>query len=286
MKQRTITGVLLFLILAPLIVVDIMEYVFQMVMAILVVVAGVELIRMFEEKKKLDFLPKLCILSFTLITYLVCIYMGNNGSLGTYNFLYLLITLLLSAAVLFALILVPNRCNYDKNDAIKGLFTIIYAGIGISGLVLLRSISVNFIIYLFAITALTDIFAYLGGTLIGKHKMAPTISPKKTWEGAIVGSIFGTAAASCFAIFYGGNIFSAIFSELNSVVLIIVIVLLTLALTVCGQIGDLIASKLKRVYNIKDFGKIFPGHGGVLDRFDSAIFVSVVLFIMLTLFTL
>ena len=100
----------------------------------------------------------------------------------------------------------------------------------------------------------------LTGMFIGKHKLCPKISPKKTIEGSVGGSVIGTAVA---VIFYSNLIGK--FS--------IKLVLITLLLSVIGQLGDLFFSKIKRENNIKDFSNIMPGHGGVLDRIDSLTFV-------------
>ena len=113
---------------------------------------------------------------------------------------------------------------------------------------------------------ITDIFAYFTGVFFGKHKLIEDVSPKKTIEGSI-GGIF------CCALFYVvyGLIISHFFAiEVNLVLLGVS----GLVLSVISQIGDLIMSVIKRHYGIKDFGKIFPGHGGVLDRFDSILAVS------------
>ncbi len=139
-------------------------------------------------------------------------------------------------------------------------------------------------------------FAYFFGVKFGKHKMAPNISPKKSYEGAIAGTIIATIVASCFALFYSifkGNLnpegFLTIFSQTSAIGNLsrgkqaLVIIPLTFVGSIVGQFGDLVASKFKRTYNLKDFGTIFPGHGGVMDRFDSAIFTSMYLVLILTI---
>ena len=116
------------------------------------------------------------------------------------------------------------------------------------------------IILIIAITMLTDTFAYLIGCLIGKHKMCPKISPKKSWEGAIAGLIGGTAIATI--------IYSNLVGTFS-----LKIIIMTIILSIGGQIGDLFFSKIKRENDIKDFSNIMPGHGGILDRFDSMTFI-------------
>ena len=109
---------------------------------------------------------------------------------------------------------------------------------------------------------LTDTYAHLGGSLVGKHKLAPKISPNKTWEGAVIGGIFGTL---CAATFY--------YIAIDGGVSVLLLLVVTLFLSTLGQLGDLFFSAVKRNHNIKDFSNIMPGHGGVLDRLDSIIFV-------------
>lgn len=277
MKLRIITGLILILILAPLIAIEVtaVQIIFQVLMGVFVGAAALELLKMFESEKKYSIAIKCIIVACSLFLYssvIYVIYSANDG----YNFAPVFSVLLINVVILLA---TSVFADFDGRDVIKGVFSMLYSGAGISALVLLKAINVDFLIYLFLITSMTDMFAYFGGVCFGKHKMAPSISPKKTWEGAVVGSVCGTVAASCFALFLGFNN-SSIFSELLSfdgALLVVVVVLFTAVATVLGQIGDLVASKLKRTYEIKDFGNIFPGHGGVLDRFDSAIFVSMFL---------
>ena len=113
---------------------------------------------------------------------------------------------------------------------------------------------------------ITDIFAYFTGVFFGKHKLIEDVSPKKTIEGSIGGILF----CALFYICYG--LIIAHFFNVN--VNIIFLGISGMILSVISQIGDLIMSVIKRHYGIKDFGKIFPGHGGVLDRFDSILAVS------------
>ena len=126
-------------------------------------------------------------------------------------------------------------------------------------------------IYLFSITILTDTFAYIIGILIGKHKMCPNISPKKSWEGFFAGLIGGSVCASI--------VYANLIGELS-----FKIVLVTIMLSIIGQLGDLIFSKIKRENGIKDFSNIMPGHGGVLDRLDSIIIVVITYIILTNIF--
>ena len=121
---------------------------------------------------------------------------------------------------------------------------------------------------------MTDIFAYFTGKLLGKHKLIPDVSPKKTIEG----SVGGVVCCAASMLLYG-----YIISVVTKGALTPNYVLLGVsgvAISVVSQIGDLLMSAVKRQYGIKDYGKLFPGHGGVLDRFDSVLAVALVLFLI------
>ena len=120
-----------------------------------------------------------------------------------------------------------------------------------------------------------DTFAYFTGRFFGKHKLIPEISPKKTVEGSIGGIAFTIISFVIFGLIVN-NAFDA---NLNYVKLCI----LGLVLSIVSQIGDLIASCVKRQYEIKDYGNLFPGHGGILDRFDSVMLTAPTLYILNTI---
>ena len=124
---------------------------------------------------------------------------------------------------------------------------------------------------------LTDTFAYFSGRLLGKHKMCPEISPKKTVEGAIGGVLGGVL--SCVILFI---IFDKKFFTVHSFGIVWVIVV-SAVLSLVGMCGDLTASVVKRNFGVKDFGNILPGHGGVMDRFDSGLFVLAMLYVFVTI---
>lgn len=284
MKTRLITGVGLFLVLAPLLMFDVMYYVLQGLLGFFVIVAAYELLKMYDSKKKFGKKSKFVIIVCSLMTYLSAAYMINTSVSG-YNFNILFSVLILDVIIMLCIALFAK---YDSDDVLKGLFTVMYSSFGMIALLLLRDLNVNFILYLLITTSLTDVFAYFGGVTLGKHKMAPEVSPKKTWEGAIIGSSVATVLATIFALYCGlgdVNIFAMIFPELSNVALIPLAIVVTILISIMGQIGDLLASKIKREYDIKDYGTLFPGHGGVLDRFDSTIFtamflVSLLLFVI------
>ncbi len=124
------------------------------------------------------------------------------------------------------------------------------------------------LVMMFAAPWVTDTFAYLFGRLLGKHKLIPEVSPKKTVEGSVAGIIFCMIYVMLF-----GFICTRIWDVTCNYA---VLAALGILLSIVGQIGDLAMSAIKREYDVKDFGKIMPGHGGALDRFDSVLAVSIV----------
>lgn len=158
---------------------------------------------------------------------------------------------------------------FDFKSALLQIFSILYIPLSFSAFFKLEG---TFYIWLIFICAWgTDTFAYLVGSLIGKHKLIEKVSPKKSVEGAI-GGIVGAA----FLTF----VVATIFNISNIVPLIII----TIFGSLIAQLGDLTASKIKRYSNTKDFGFIFIGHGGVLDRFDSVLFVAPFIFVVTSIF--
>ena len=115
----------------------------------------------------------------------------------------------------------------------------------------------------------SDVFAYFTGSFIGKHKIVPHISPKKTWEGCIGGAVFTSLIT---ALFFAFIMYDIIDVGISYTMYITFAALFGFVLSCVSQLGDWLASSIKRMVDIKDFGKLMPGHGGIMDRFDSAFF--------------
>ena len=127
------------------------------------------------------------------------------------------------------------------------------------------------LIAMFILIWTSDVFAYLTGSMFGKHKLMERISPKKTWEGSIGGLVFAIIAAYIISIYV---------TQLSTIEWM----LLSVVAVISGALGDLVESLLKRNAGIKDSGTIFPGHGGVLDRFDAVLFATPMIFVFINLF--
>jgi phosphatidate cytidylyltransferase len=150
---------------------------------------------------------------------------------------------------------------FDIFDLTYVFTMVLMVGIAIQGVRAIQTFGSSVIVYIAVATYASDTGAYFIGVLFGKHKLNPRISPKKTVEGSIAGWIFGTVFSLIFAYFYLKSKFDWSLIITASVIL-----------PPIGQLGDLAFSAIKRYFNVKDFGTIFPSHGGVLDRIDSLLF--------------
>lgn len=154
------------------------------------------------------------------------------------------------------------------SDVCTAFFSLIYAVLLLYHIGFIRSmqngVALLFIPFLGA--WMPDTFAYFSGTLFGKHKLIPSVSPKKTVEGAI-GAVIGCIISF---VVYGLIVDYAVGLSVNYLTLIILAVLCAIV----AQLGDLSASVIKREFGVKDFGNLIPGHGGIIDRIDSLIFVA------------
>ena len=188
--------------------------------------------------------------------------------------IYLMLTLMtVYAFYIFALpVFTDNKICFD--DIAKTALMSVYISVGFSCIVLIRDMKDGQYLFLLAFIGawITDIFAYFTGMLFGKHKLSPVISPKKTVEGSIGGIILCTLSFAGYG--YVLNITSEIHTN------IILFSILGFFASLVSQLGDLIMSAIKRKHDVKDYGSIFPGHGGVLDRFDSVIAVAPVLYLI------
>jgi phosphatidate cytidylyltransferase len=157
--------------------------------------------------------------------------------------------------------------RFTATQAITAFFCFVYAPVNMSFVYLLRVRTFGqYYAFLPFIAWVCDTCAYFVGRAIGKHKLVPKLSPKKTIEGAIGGVLGSVLVGVAFGYFLYAK-------ETHHVSSIVTMVLITLVGSIISQLGDLLASGIKRDHNIKDYGTLIPGHGGIMDRFDSVIFV-------------
>ncbi len=265
MKVRVITAILyLPLLIVPIYFGGISLYV------LLLLISGIgfyELLRAYKIKEK-------WILGIGLIGTI-----GYYSSLWFDNLFYfgMLITLFLVMLLLYYVLVFPKVQFQTLAIAFFGYFYVTYM---ISHIVLIREtqeIGLSMVWLVFLIGFGSDTFAYLVGKTFGKHKLVPLLSPNKTIEGS-VGGIIGAIILSVlygYAMYLNGN--NDIISKLGW------LALMGGVGSMVSQVGDLVASAIKRQTGIKDFGHILPGHGGIIDRFDSNIFTAPFVYYIMTL---
>lgn len=192
-------------------------------------------------------------------------------------FLSVFFVIIIALVMLVLLLFVINHNSVNIIDGSVTVFSFIYVGVLLSLITIIRDINIIYAWLPFIIAFGCDTGAYLTGSLMGKHKLCPKLSPKKTIEGAIGGLAF-SAVLTAIYIFVAGKL-GYLYS--GSIIMYILLGILGGAVS---QIGDLTASSIKRYTGIKDYGKIMPGHGGVLDRFDSVIYLTPIVFGFVILF--
>ena len=154
--------------------------------------------------------------------------------------------------------------NYTIEDAAFPIAVSFYVGFGFNALLDARIAGFDKVLLALFIVWATDSAAYLTGVNFGKHKLAPRVSPNKTIEGSLGGILSAVLVTGIFML-----VRPQVYAPYNAFVFLILAVLFSIA----GQLGDLVESSVKRHFGVKDSGKFIPGHGGVLDRFDSLLFV-------------
>lgn len=258
--QRTITAIVALLVFIPFIIIGNMP--FEIFIFVLATIGLFELLKMGAIQQYI--VPT--ILAFLLLW--IILLQGDFTLLSSYS-KFELITIIVLLLLAYT-VLLKNKFTFDQVGFI--LLATFYVGIGFYYLILTRDGSaqegLKNIFFAFLIVWSTDTGAYLFGRAFGKQKLWPTISPNKTVEGALGGIVLACIVSTVFHVIspFPQSLF--------------VVILVTIIASIFGQIGDLVESALKRNYGVKDSGNILPGHGGILDRFDSILFVIPLLHII------
>lgn len=264
MKQRLISS--FFAIILLILVVFSNQYVFDVAVVLISAMGIFEVITALElsQYKIMTSISVLMPLVFMLISYFA------------WEYAFAAVFLFIAA---YLLVMLFDHKRYSFTTAAMFMMISLMVTFAFIHVSLTRHLS-NGILNVFVIfigSWITDTCAYFTGFAIGKHKLAPSVSPKKTIEGSIGGVVGVTVILAAYAAVFG-NIMDSITANVSAAVCI------GLICGVISQFGDLCASVIKRENNIKDFGKIMPGHGGVMDRFDSFIFVAPVVYYFLNSF--
>ena len=262
MKSRVLSAIIMTIIFVPLMILGGIP--FTIFMALCACLSMHELLKIKDNKKKLPMIIK-------LFTYLIIIFLLLNNMKNidfNYKFDYRFISVIIFLFV-SPLVFIGDNDTYNISDSLYLIGITLFLGYSFNLMSIVRNYDLLYFIYLLAISIGTDTFAYISGKLVGRKKLCKTISPNKTVEGMIFGTAMG--------VFLGGSFYHIFINHSYSLVLLLFI---TLFLSLVGQVGDLVFSMIKRYYNKKDFSNLIPGHGGILDRFDSLIFI-VLAFILL-----
>lgn len=265
MKQRVITAVVALALFIPIIIYG--GIAIQLTAGALAVVGVYELFKM-RGLKLLSFegiVASIGALTLVLPAKEWFFFLPDKSN--SFMLFYLTVMILLCASVF-------SKNTYTLDEAAFPVLVSLYVGIGFRAFLLARGDGNNLTILMYGLLVVwtTDIGAYMIGRKIGKNKLAPAISPNKTIEGSVGGILCAVVFAAIFFFFYPvKDLFSY-----N----IWVMLALTAVFSLVGQMGDLVESAYKRHYGVKDSGTILPGHGGILDRFDSLLFVFPVMHLL------
>ena len=257
MKTRIITAVICTLVFLPFLIFS-DTFAFPAVIAFATALGIYEMMKCIGEKNWIVIICS-CIMGASMP---ICARLyGNEQSF--FNFMHKVFVVYLFLLLVMA---VFSKGKVDPAKSAMMYITVSLIVNGFSSIVLLRDYDHGQYIYLlvFICPWMTDIFAYFTGYFLGKHKLIPDVSPKKTVEGAIGGVVFCTLALVLY-----GYVLSVAVDGLS--INYGAFVWIGIVLSVVSQCGDLVFSLIKRKYGVKDYGNLMPGHGGVLDRFDSVI---------------
>ena len=252
MKQRILTAVIALILLAPIIIYGGLPFI--LLAFIFAVIAVYELMRMYQPDKGILY----TLLSVVFLWLILSPFDTAVIPISKYDVLLIFLVVLLTITVLS-----KNQFAFDHAGYI--FIAVFYMGSAFHALIAARMSGLEYLLFILFVIWATDSGAYFAGKSIGKRKLWPAISPNKTIGGAIGGVLLAVITGAVFQLIHPFD---------HSFITILGI---TVLISVFGQLGDLAASAIKRHYDVKDFGKLFPGHGGILDRFDSLLFVLVIL---------
>lgn len=259
MKKRVISAAIMLIILIPFIILG--GKAFALCVGVISIFAYKELIGLYKFPLVVKILGFLALISLVYNNFDVNI-LNWGLNYKTLSF----IILMMCIPVIFYQV----SGKYKVDDAFKLFGFICLIGLGLNYIILVRALGLRYFLFMVLTPIITDTFAYIGGMLIGKHKITK-LSKNKSLEGYIVGSVMGTFMMSMYYVTFIGSI--------NIFKLIGIVLILTIA----GHIGDLFFSAIKRNHDIKDFSNLIPGHGGILDRLDSQIFTAIAFMIFINM---
>lgn len=253
MKQRIITGVVAATLFIPFVVYG--GAPFAILISILAVIGFYELLKM----RGISIFSVPGVIGILALVMLVIPNDWSSEVVSFFNYeSNLMIIYAISTLLLIYIVLVKNKMTFDEVGFI--LLGAFYVGLGFHYFIETRFVGLEFVIFILLVVWTTDSGAYFVGRKFGKNKLWPEISPKKTIEGFVGGIVIAVIFAVIMQLIYP---FASGWTQL---------IVVTIVASIIGQMGDLVESAIKRHYGVKDSGTILPGHGGILDRFDSLLF--------------
>lgn len=271
MKQRLMSGVIYFALLLSILLIN-NKIVDSIIVTLISLISMHEYMKAF---KQAGYSP------ISIFGYVGCISIFFMGLDIDYYTKMLMIRIFIPIAVILMFVyVVLKKLKVTVIDVALTLLSFVYIPFLFSFVKIILSMTNGRVYIWFVLLGAfaSDICGYIFGRAIGKRKLCPDISPKKTVEGAVAGIV---GVVVCYVIF--GIILNYLnLMQINTVILI----LMGVVCAIVGQFGDLAASAIKRFCKIKDFGSVMPGHGGILDRCDSILFVAPVAYIFLKVFIL
>lgn len=257
-KTRLLSGIVLVILMIGILYLG--GYVTGVAMLLLSLGGVFEILRVYKLEKS----------AMGVVAYLVTI--GYYALLFVHEGGYM-VQLILGFVLIVLGIYVTTYPKFTDKDAMAAILSFLYAGVMLSFMYQIRELKYGgaLVVMVFVCSWVNDTCAYCVGVKLGKHKMSPKLSPKKSVEG-LIGGIAGSAiVGALYGIFFNSKVY-----ELNNAAVIFAVAGALGA--VVAVIGDLAASAIKRNNDIKDYGKLIPGHGGIMDRFDSIIFTAPIIY--------
>ena len=254
MQTRVVFGGIALLIFLPFLIIGGLS--FQLFVGLMAMIGVSEMFRI----RRLEVFSLEGILSM-MATFCLVVPLGNY-----LTFLPVEASLIVYGILIFALLAgtVLNHSRYSIEDAAYPIISTIYVGLGFHYLIAARDAGFDKVFFALLLVWATDIGAYTIGRRYGRTPLMPTVSPNKTIEGSLGGVVSAVIVSVIFMM-----VDSSVYTPHSFLMMLILVVIFSIT----GQFGDLIESAMKRHFGVKDSGKLIPGHGGILDRFDSLLLV-------------
>ncbi|NYF24262.1 phosphatidate cytidylyltransferase [Sporosarcina sp. JAI121] len=253
MKQRILTAIVALILFVPFVVIGGLP--FTIAIYAIATIGLYELLRM----RDIQLFSVVGLLTWAALVVLLMPIAWSDAVFEILGYTKIEMAFAIVLILLIYTVVVKNRYTFDH--VAFSVMGALYVGIGFYYFIETRMYGIEYVVYALMVIWTTDSGAYFIGRKIGKRKLWPEISPNKTVEGFIGGILSAVVFAFIFQYFY----------PIASTYLILIAV--TVVASIVGQLGDLVESALKRHYDVKDSGQLLPGHGGILDRFDSLLFV-------------